>query len=89
MSNCKLDTDGEIDATPEPVQYNTIQYNTIVQPTTQRSKPEKFPKPATMGVEETRERWENFLLNWTQYKEDSDHRGKDVKGSWWHVTLMN
>ena len=47
------------------------------QPTTQRRKPEKFPRP-TVGVDETRERWDNFVLNWTQYKEDSDLRAKEI-----------
>ena len=37
----------------------------------------KFPRP-TVGVDETRERWDNFVLNWTQYKEDSDLRAKEV-----------
>ena len=31
-----------------------------------------------MGVDETREGWDNFRLNWTQYKEDSDRKGADV-----------
>ena len=42
----------------------------VVTPTTQRRKPEWFPRP-TLGVDETREHWNNFVLRWTQYKEDS------------------
>ena len=49
-----------------------------VQPATQRRKPKKFPRP-TVGLEETREGLDNFRLNWTQYKEDSDLMGADVK----------
>ena len=35
------------------------------QPATHRRKPEKFPRP-TVGVDETREGWENFNLYWAQ-----------------------
>ena len=35
------------------------------------------PRP-TVGVDKTRERWDNFLLNWTQFKEDSDLGAKEV-----------
>ena len=48
-----------------------------VQPATKRRKPEKFPRP-TEGVDESRKRWDNFRLNWTQYKKDFDLRGADV-----------
>ena len=73
FSQCRFDTDGEIDAnstvgekllmmalhTPEPVQPAP---SPSVQPATERRKPEKFPRP-TVGVDETREGWDNFELN--------------------------
>ena len=31
-----------------------------------------------MGLDETREGWDNFELNWAQYKEDSDIKGTDI-----------
>ena len=85
-SKCEFDTDGEISDkaalgeklqmmsfhmqlvhTPVPVQPTL---SPSVQTTKQRRKPEKFPRP-TVVVDEARERWDNFVLNWTQYKEDS------------------
>ena len=89
FSQCKFDTDGEIDAksivgeklqlmafqvqvlhTPEPAQLTPAP---SVQTATQRRKQEKFPRP-TVLVDETRERWDNFVLKWIQYKEDSDEQ---------------
>ena len=46
------------------------------QPATQRRKPEKFLRP-TVGVDETREGWDNFKLNRAQYMEDSDREERD------------
>ena len=60
--------------TPVPVQPTP---SPSVQTNTQRRKPEKFPRP-TVGVDETREGWDNFELNWVQYKEDSELKVEDV-----------
>ena len=72
-SGCEFDTDAEIDdKSPQGEKSFHIQ---LVH--TQRRKSEKFPRP-TVGVDETREGWDNFELNWAQYNEDSDLKGADV-----------
>ena len=44
---------------------------------THRRKPEKFPRP-TVGVDETREGWDTFELNWVQYKEHAELEADEV-----------
>ena len=83
-SGCEFNTDADMQfqflsfhlqlvQTPVPVQTTL---SPSVQTTTQRRKPEKFPRP-NMGVDKTREGWDNFELNWVQYKEDSELKGED------------
>ena len=49
------------------------------QPATNRRKPESFPRP-TVGVDETREDWVTFKLNWLQYKKQSELKADEVSG---------
>ena len=93
VRDCKYDTDEDADAktplgeklqllgfhvsaehTPEPVQPAP---SPSAQPATNRRKPESFPRP-TVGVDETREEWDTFELNWAQYKEHSELKADEV-----------
>ena len=49
------------------------------QPATNRRKPESFPRPK-VGVDETREDWDTFELNWFQYKKHSELKADEVSG---------
>ena len=94
-SGCLFDTDAEIDdkATlenklqlmsfhlqlehaPVPAQPQSAP---SAQPATNRRKPESFPRPK-VGVDETREDWDTFELNWFQYKKHSELKADEVSG---------
>ena len=57
-------------------QSTHLDQHSLPQPRQPR-KPENFPRP-TVGVDETREGWDIFELNWAQYKEASDIKGTDI-----------
>ena len=94
-SGCLFDTDAEIDdkATlenklqlmsfhlqlehaPVPAQPQSAP---SAQPATNRRKPESFPRPK-VGVDETREDWDTFELNWFQYKKHAELKEDEVSG---------
>ena len=92
-SGCLFDTDAEIDdKSPQGEKLQLMSFHLQLehapvpaqpapapsaQPATRRRKSEKFPRP-TVGVDETREGWDTFELNWVQYKEHSELEADEV-----------
>lgn len=92
--DCQFDMDGDINSmsaveeqhqmmafhvkaehTPSPVPAPAVQ------PTAQRKKPERFPRP-TVVVDETREHLDNLQLRWTQYRDEINLQGADIGRQW-------